>query len=93
MSLKIDENCPHCGGELTAWQPPLESSWGMEPQYICFNDECTYYINGWTHMLEKFQQHASYRYKFDPRSETGGPLPVWSQDAHKSAIIKDEDEG
>jgi len=81
--------CPYCGSALQKWQPPLESNWGIGYQYICFNDECDYYVRGWKHLLEKFQQHASYRYRFDPISQTGGPLPVWSADAHKDRILKE----
>ena len=89
MTDKENPTCPHCGSELLKWQPPLESSWGVDPQFVCFNDECEYYVNGWKHMLEKFQQHASYRYKLNPATGVGGPLPAWSSTAHRDMIVED----
>ncbi|MEZ5358062.1 MAG: hypothetical protein R3F48_04465 [Candidatus Zixiibacteriota bacterium] len=81
--------CKYCGQELTKWNPPEQSTWGDHFQYVCFNDECEYYKKGWAWMLEQYNQNASYRYRFDPTTGDSGPLPVWSPDAHKNAIIKD----
>ena len=39
-------------------------------------------------MLTRFQQRASYRFRYIPSSGEKGPLPVWSQDALKNRIIK-----
>ena len=89
MDKKDKTICPHCGKKMSKWMPPPESSWGPNYQYVCFNDECSYYQRGWKHMMENFQQKASYRYRYNPHNDESGPLPVWSESAMKNAIIKE----
>lgn len=80
--------CPHCGQVLKKWICPPESSWGVEYQYVCFNDDCSYFKGGWGWMKEKYNQNISYRYRFNPFNKESGPLPVWSKDALKNNIIE-----
>jgi hypothetical protein len=84
-----DTNCPHCGQPMKKWNAPNQSTWGDHPQYVCFNDECGYYVRGWERMRTKYNQYASYRHRYDPVAGQEGPLPVWSPDAHKDAIVED----
>ena len=82
--------CPHCSAAMLLWQPPDDSSWGMDPQRVCFSDDCPYYVKGWEHMKTKYAQKASYRYRYHPATGESGPLPVWSPEAHRDAIIEED---
>lgn len=78
--------CIHCDSEMLPWTPPPESSWGEYAQYVCFNNECEYYANGWNHMWNNFAVKSSYRYRYNPGNGESGPLPVWSEHAHKDRV-------
>ena len=83
--------CPHCGEKMSLWRPPIETNWGDHPQYVCFNDNCPYYIKGWDWMKSQYDQKVSYRHRYDPEADQSGPLPVWSVNALKNSIV-DESE-
>jgi len=83
--------CPYCNQKLVKWRVPPDSTWGVPYQYVCFNDECSYFVKGWKHMLDKYNAKASYRHRYNPFHGETGPLPVWSFGAMKSSIIKDDD--
>ncbi len=81
------QRCPHCGEELYRWENPELASWNSKYQWVCFNDECPYFVRGWTWMSERFNVSASYRFRLDPATGERGPLPVWSKHALRSNII------
>jgi hypothetical protein len=88
---KKSYDCPHCGTRLLPWRSPDLTSWGGKVQYICFNDECPYYVRGWKWMKDNYDVVASYRHRLDPDSGESGPLPVWSQTAHKGQVLSEEE--
>lgn len=87
-----DTVCPYCNEKMKKWIPHLESGWDMTIQYVCFNDDCPYFIKGWEWMRDKYQQKASYRFRYDPRTGEKGPLPVASLLAHRGGIVEDSQE-
>ncbi|MFC1520999.1 ogr/Delta-like zinc finger family protein [Elusimicrobiota bacterium] len=84
-----DAKCPHCGVKMLKWMPPEGASWDRVGQYVCFNNECSYYVKGWEWMKEKYSHTVSYRHRYDPNTGEKGPLPVWSEDAMREGIIKE----
>ncbi|MBI4831737.1 MAG: ogr/Delta-like zinc finger family protein [Candidatus Lindowbacteria bacterium] len=87
MNTEAAPACPHCGQQMKKWAVPAASSWDAEFHYVCFNDNCRYFVDGWAWMREKYQANASYRHCVDPASGCSRPLPVWSVTALKDAII------
>ena len=58
--------CCDCGKEMSLWEvPPINFSdglgWGSPYLYVCFNDECSAYQQGWDHLKENYSHTASYR--------------------------------
>ena len=88
---KIPKNCPHCGSRFKKWRVPDGASWEEDFFFVCFNDNCSYYKNGWIWMKEQFNQEASYRYMINPSSGASSPLPVWSDIATREMIVEDEE--
>ena len=74
---------------MQKWANPQESSWNGAYQYVCFNDECPYFVRGWQWMEAKFGVTASYRHRLDPTNGQSGPLPVWSPWDFRNGILPD----
>lgn len=99
--MKAEENkkpvCPHCGQEMsTCYVPPYNFSdglgWGTTYLYICFNDNCSLFVEGWEHMANVYGQKASYRCMCNPDNLQMGTVPAYSQDAWKGGIYDEEEE-
>ncbi|MBU1320658.1 MAG: ogr/Delta-like zinc finger family protein [candidate division Zixibacteria bacterium] len=80
--------CPHCGVKMLKWAAPAETSWGSDIQYVCFNDDCPYYVKGWEWMKGHYEQNVSYRHKYNPQTGELGPIPVWSSEALRNCIVE-----
>ena len=54
QAIMIDQpECKHCGQKMDKWAVPPASTWDTEFHYVCFNDECPYFVKGWEWMKEK----------------------------------------
>jgi hypothetical protein len=84
--------CPHCGGKLSKWQVPDSpfNEWPSEFQYICFNDSCTYFVEGWTTLASQ-GAFGSYRFMYDPPTEGCHPVAVLTPDALRDGIVSEEE--
>ncbi len=89
MSEQQTPRCPYCGVEMKKWRTPANSTWSEPYQWICFNDQCSYFVRGWDYMMRTQNVKASYRCRFNPKTGEKGPFPCWSYDAHKDQIIED----
>jgi len=89
MNQQETPKCPHCEVKMKKWKTPADSTWGTAFQWVCFNDECLYFVRGWDHIMETQKVTASYRHRLNPETGTSGPLPVWTYNAHKDRIIED----
>ena len=82
--------CPHCGEPMRRWATPVGSSWEASFLWVCFNDQCGYFVRCWAFLEQHFGRRASYRHSFDASTGASGPLPVWSQGALRDQIIPDD---
>ena len=85
--------CPHCGCRLKKWRVPEGSSWCEEFFFVCFNDDCAYYREGWNWMQEQYSQNASYRYMINPTTSASSLIPVWSDSATREMIEENAEGG
>ncbi|HHE46242.1 MAG TPA: hypothetical protein ENL08_00890 [Bacteroidetes bacterium] len=79
--------CLHCGGLMDKMEMPAEAGYPSSFVWVCFNDDCPYYVRGWQWMKEKYEVKSSYRYKINPVTGLASPLPVWSETAMKDRIV------
>lgn len=88
---EISRSCQHCGSRLEKWRVPEDATWSEEFFFVCFNDDCPYYQQGWAWMKQQYNQHASYRYAVNPVTGGSLPLPVWSASATREMIVDDSE--
>lgn len=94
-SLKYAEEkheCPHCNTILTCCGTPHMHvgdglGWGTDIFFICLNDNCSLFVNGWKSIEEQYGKVASYRYMLLPGEKKGTALMVGSKIAFTGNII------
>jgi hypothetical protein len=89
--------CPHCNNDMDLWEvPPVAFSdglgWGVPFLYVCFNDECPLFTQGWDEIMEQVGQKSSFRCMNYPGTETFELLPVFSSFGGSGQIVTDETE-
>jgi SAM-dependent methyltransferase len=82
--------CPHCGEKMLKWavpDNPFKVTWDNEFMYICFNDECPYYVRGWDFMYRAGNRKSSYRLMYNPEKDCCKPIPVPTPKALRESIM------
>jgi len=87
--------CPHCDQEMSLWEvPPMNFSdglgWGVPFLYVCFNDQCPLFEQGWENLRENYAHNASYRCMCYPGEDKYECMPVFSPQGATGQIIDDE---
>jgi hypothetical protein len=85
--------CPHCGMPMKKCRTPQmpfagSTTWTSEFLYVCFNDECPYFVEGWDWMWTNYRRCVSYRHMVDPATGIAGPIAVSSYASLKEMIIE-----
>jgi hypothetical protein len=81
--------CPHCGRKMNKFKTPGESTWGETYWWVCYNNDCPYYVKGWDHMMETMKVKCSYRHRYDPDTNSCGPMPVYSEHMGAGFVVEE----
>jgi len=89
---KEEHYCPHCNTRLACCHcPPFHVGdglgWGSEVMFVCLNDDCQLFVNGWKHCEEQYGHCSSYRYMLLPGETTGNAMMVGSKEAFTGSVI------
>jgi hypothetical protein len=87
--------CPHCDREKSLWEvPPINFSdglgWGTPYLFVCFNDECSSYKEGWNQLSETMEARASFRCYVEPGQTNFEYMPVFSPMGGQGGKLDDE---
>lgn len=94
--LEEEHHCPHCAARLTlCYAPPIHVGdglgWGSEYLFICLNDECRLFVNGWGNVENNYGHVGSYRYMKLPDSNESYNMMVASKQAFTGSIVDPEE--
>ena len=94
--LNMDKpQCPHCGSMMKIWEvPPINVGdglgWGTPYLFLCFNDDCPLYQQGWNNMMDNYAQRASYRCFNYPGTTQFELMPVFSPVGGQGQVIDEQ---
>ncbi|PLX49005.1 MAG: zinc ribbon domain-containing protein [Desulfobulbaceae bacterium] len=92
---KMEFYCPHCNTRLSPCEtPPFHIGdglgWGAEVMFVCLNDECPPFVNGWQHIEESYGHVGSYRYMRLANEEKGELMMVGNKMAFTGSVLDPE---
>lgn len=93
--LEEEHTCPHCQSKLTLCHaPPIHVGdglgWGSEYLFICLNDECRLFANGWKNIENNYGHVGSYRHMKLPDSDESYNMMVAGKQAFTGSIVDPE---
>lgn len=94
--MRLDKPlCPHCNEEMKLWETPPFAigdglGWDSPYLFVCFNDECACYVEGWKNLKDNYAQHASYRCIVSPNSTNFELMPVFSAIGGSGQIVDEQ---
>ncbi|MBU1709798.1 MAG: zinc ribbon domain-containing protein [Proteobacteria bacterium] len=90
----VDEKhyCKYCNTLLSCCNtPPFHVGdglgWGTDIFFVCLNDECSLFANGWEQVDVQYGHTGSFRYVLLPGNTTGEAMMVGGRDAFKGCEI------
>lgn len=93
--LEEEHHCPYCSTKLTLCHaPPIHVGdglgWGSEYLFICLNNECQLFVNGWKNIENNYGHVGSYRHMKLPDSNESYSMMVGGEDAFTGSIVDPE---
>ncbi|MCP4116534.1 MAG: zinc ribbon domain-containing protein [Desulfobacteraceae bacterium] len=87
--------CPHCKKEMSLWEVPDIAvgdglGWGTPYLFVCFNDECPSFKQGWDNLQETMEHTASYRCINSPGDDNFEYMPVFSSIGGTGQVLDDD---
>ncbi|MDH3349233.1 MAG: zinc ribbon domain-containing protein [Desulfobulbaceae bacterium] len=87
--------CPHCNTQLSlCHSPPVHVGdglgWGSEYLFICLNNDCSLFANGWKNIENNYGHVGSYRYMRLPDSNEEYNMMVAGKDAFTGSVVDPE---
>jgi hypothetical protein len=84
--------CKYCHQEMSLWEAPdivIDDGlgWGTPYMFVCFNDECRLYRQGWENIKENYGRTASYRCICYPGTETYECMSVYGPQGGQGQIV------
>jgi hypothetical protein len=88
-------SCTYCGKKMSIWevpQFPFEDGlgWGTPYLFVCFNNQCPMYEQGWNHIRQNYGRYASYRCICYPGNKTYACMAIFGPKGATGQIIDDE---
>ncbi|MBI9088058.1 MAG: zinc ribbon domain-containing protein [Desulfobacterium sp.] len=86
--------CPHCETEMSLWEVPEIAcgdglGWGSPFLFVCFNNECSSFRQGWDDIKESMEFTASYRCINNPGDKHFEYMPVFSSLGGTGQVLDD----
>jgi hypothetical protein len=94
--IEEKHTCPHCSGDLSLCHSPSVHvgdglGWGSEYLFICLNDECPLFANGWEYIANQYGHVGSYRHMEIPNSKETYSMMVVGREAFTGSLVDIED--